>query len=212
MRSLKPLLILLFSTLVAFGQPSPLLPPLPTTSRQAIVSVAEQKIVILDKGKKLATFSVSTSKFGVGDRHNSWATPLGTMRVAKKFGDHLPAGTVFRRRQPTGEILQPNAPGRDPVLTRILWLDGQEAGNRNAFARCIYIHGTTEERYIGRKASFGCIRMKSRDVIALFEMLPIGAKVIVVPDPLRKALTASTLAQLQPQTYAAVSVQKSEEN
>jgi hypothetical protein len=91
---------------------------------------------------------------------------------------------VFRNRRFTGEILQPNAPGRDPVITRIIWLKGLEAGNAHAFSRCIYIHGTPEERTIGRPASYGCIRMKSRDVAELYTQLPVGALVEIVPDRL----------------------------
>ena len=166
--------------------------------REAIISVPDQKIVVLEGSKKIATFPVSTSKFGIGDRYNSWSTPLGSMRVAQKIGDHIPSGAVFRKRQPTGEILQPNAPGRDPIVTRILWLSGLEQGNRNAYERCIYIHGTTEERFIGKPASFGCIRMKSRDVIVLYDMLSTGSQVTVVTENVRKAISTLTLAKLQP--------------
>jgi hypothetical protein len=111
-------------------------------------------------------------------------TPLGFLQVAEKIGDHAPVGAVFRNRRFTGEILQPNAPGRDPVITRIIWLRGLEAGNAHAFSRCIYIHGTPEERTIGRPASYGCIRMKSRDVAELYAQLPIGALVEIVNDKL----------------------------
>jgi len=93
---------------------------------------------------------------------------------------------VFRNRRFTGEIIQPNAPGRDPVITRIIWLKGLEASNAHAFSRCIYIHGTPEEKTIGRPASYGCIRMKSRDVTELYAQLPIGALVEIVPDKLPK--------------------------
>lgn len=207
MPSLRIFLALIVTAVGAYSQ-ALYQPP----TRQAFVSVADQKMVILENGKKIATFGVSTSKFGEGDKRGSWATPLGTLHVAKKIGDRVPAGTVFRRRQPTGEILQPNAPGRDPIVSRILWLQGDEETNKNAFERCIYIHGTAEERYIGRRASFGCIRMKSSDVIALYDMLQVGSKVVIVPDKVRKAMTDLALARLQPQTYAAVTASKQEEN
>jgi L,D-transpeptidase catalytic domain len=93
---------------------------------------------------------------------------------------------VFRNRRFTGEILKPNAPGRDPVITRIIWLRGLEASNAHAFSRCIYIHGTPEEKTIGRPASYGCIRMKSRDIAELYAQLPIGALVEIVNDRLPK--------------------------
>ncbi len=149
-----------------------------------IVSIHDQKLMLLDNGAKVATYPVSTSKFGVGDRWGSMATPLGFLQVAQKIGDHAPVGAVFHRRRFTGEILQPNAPGRDPVITRIIWLRGLEPWNAHAFARCIYIHGTPEEKTIGRPASYGCIRMKSRDVTALYSQIPLGAVVQIVPDRL----------------------------
>jgi lipoprotein-anchoring transpeptidase ErfK/SrfK len=100
--------------------------------------------------------------------------------VARKIGDNAPLGSVFKSRRPTGEILKPNAPGRDPVVTRILWLSGTEARNRNAFRRTIYIHGTPEERRLGAPASYGCIRMASRDVADLYDRVGYGADVFVI--------------------------------
>jgi hypothetical protein len=91
---------------------------------------------------------------------------------------------VFKGRQATGEVLSPNAPGRDPIVSRILWLSGQEAGNENAYGRCIYIHGTPEERNIGRPSSFGCIRMRSMDVIDLYSRVGVGTQVTVTADSL----------------------------
>jgi len=90
----------------------------------------------------------------------------------------------------TGEILSPNAAGRDPIVTRILWLRGLEPENANAFGRNIYIHGTPVERLIGRPASYGCIRMRSKDVVQLFNMLPIGSRVEVSEEPLQRAVAA----------------------
>ena len=91
---------------------------------------------------------------------------------------------VFKDRRPTGEILVPDAPGRDPIVTRILWLRGREAQNANAYSRYIYIHGTPEERNIGKRASFGCIRMRSRDVIQLYDIVGTGARVTILDQPL----------------------------
>jgi hypothetical protein len=111
-------------------------------------------------------------------------TPLGHLVVARKIGGNAPVGAVFHTRQWTGEILQPNAPGRDPVTTRILWLRGLEAQNARAFNRCIYIHGTPEEKTIGRPASCGCIRMKARDIAALYDQIQVRALVEIIPDRL----------------------------
>ena len=145
-------------------------------------------MVLLRDGKPLRAYPVSTSKFGLGDGKGTYATPLGTLRVRKKIGHQMPPGTVFKSRVPTGEILPVDAPGRDPIVTRILWLEGLEQRNRNAFSRYIYIPGTPEERNIGQPVSYGCIRMKSGDVIELFETVGENARVYITPDPLPPAL------------------------
>jgi lipoprotein-anchoring transpeptidase ErfK/SrfK len=153
---------------------------------RVIISVKDQKLMVMGNGARLATYPVSTSKFGLGDDWGRMTTPLGFLQVAEKIGDHAPVGAVFRNRRFTGEILKPNAKGRDPVITRIIWLRGLEASNAHAFSRCIYIHGTPEEKLIGRPASYGCIRMKSRDVAKLYEQLPVGAIVEIVDGKLPK--------------------------
>lgn len=145
-----------------------------------IVSVTDQRMLLVHDGKPVKTYKISTSKFGVGDRPGSNCTPLGRLQVAKKIGGNSPSGAVFKNRRPTGEVIKPNAPGRDPVVTRILWLTGTEARNRNAFSRSIYIHGTPEERRLGSPASFGCIRMGSKDVIDLYNRIGYGADVFVI--------------------------------
>jgi hypothetical protein len=142
--------------------------------------------MLLSNGASFGTYPVSTSKFGIGDARGRMTTPLGFLQVAQKIGDHAPVGAVFHNRRFTGEILKPNAPGRDPVITRIIWLRGLQTSNAHAFSRCIYIHGTPQEKLIGRPASYGCIRMKSQDVAALYSQLPIGALVEIVPEGLPK--------------------------
>jgi len=153
---------------------------------RVIISVHDQKLMVIQDGKRVAIYPVSTSKFGIGDRWGSMATPLGWLQVAEKIGDHAPVGAVFHKRRFTGEILQPNAPGRDPIVTRIIWLRGLEAANANAFNRCIYIHGTAEEKTIGRPASYGCIRMCSKDVTQVYADLQLGALVRIIPGALPK--------------------------
>jgi L,D-transpeptidase catalytic domain len=160
------------------------------TADRVIVSVRDQKLMLVQNGFAIATYPVSTSKYGLGDGWGSLTTPLGFLQVAQKIGDHAPSGAVFHNRRWTGEILAPNAPGRDPIITRIIWLRGLEASNARAFNRCIYIHGTPEEKIIGRPASYGCIRMKSSDVTALYDRLTIGALVQIVPDGLPKIAKA----------------------
>ena len=145
-----------------------------------IVSVRDQKMLLVRDGKPVKTYRVSTSKFGLGDNPGSNRTPIGRLQIARKIGGNAPIGAVFKNRRPTGEVLKPNAPGRDPVVTRILWLSGTESRNRNTFRRTIYIHGTPEERRLGYPASYGCIRMSSRDVADLFDRVGHGADVFVI--------------------------------
>src|SRR5437016_2667098 len=178
---------------IIFGLIS-LAPALPAAQTQVqnglIISVRDQKLMLLQNGGKVATYPVSTSKFGLGDFLGRMTTPLGYLTVAQKIGDNAPVGAVFHNRRFTGEILTPNAPGRDPVITRIIWLRGLEAQNALAFHRCIYIHGTPEEKTIGRPASYGCIRMKSSDIAALYTQVPLGAIVQIIPDRLPKVRNA----------------------
>src|SRR5213075_91842 len=156
----------------------------PDIQHHIVISTRDQKLAVLDRGTLLTTYPVSTSKFGLGDYSRSSRTPLGELEVAKKIGDNAPLGAVFKDRIRTGEIVAPNSPGRDPIVTRILWLRGREAQNANAFGRYIYIHGTPEERNIGRPASYGCVRMRSRDVIQLYEIVGLRAKVTIANAPL----------------------------
>ena len=149
-----------------------------------IVSVRDQRLLLVCHGKPIKSYKISTSKFGIGDRNGSYCTPLGRMEVSRKIGDNAPAGAVFKRRQLTGEVIRPDAPGRDPIVSRILWLRGTEPSNRHAFARYIYIHGTAEERCLGKPASYGCIRMSGRDVIDLYNHVGVGADVFVISNSL----------------------------
>ena len=160
----------------------------PDTQHQIVISTRDQKLAVLDRGTLLVTYPVSTSKFGLGDYLRSSRTPLGQMEVAKKIGDNAPLGAVFKDRIRTGEVVAPNSPGRDPIVTRILWLRGREAQNANAFGRYIYIHGTPEERRIGTPASYGCIRMRSTDVVQLYNIVGVGAAVTIVDTSLVSAV------------------------
>lgn len=149
-----------------------------------MISVADQRLVVLREGGIVAKYRISTSKFGVGDSFGSYKTPLGRMRVCNKIGDDLAAGAVIKHREATGEVLPVNAPGRDPIVTRVIWLEGMEDENRNARTRGIYIHGTPEENTLGRPSSWGCIRMRSRDVIEFYDMIPTGTPVTISQERL----------------------------
>jgi L,D-transpeptidase YbiS len=123
-------------------------------------------------------YSVSTAKNGVGEKNGSFCTPRGSHIVRAKIGAGQPVNTVFVRRRPTGEVWTPELhaayPGRDWILTRILWLSGCEVGrNRlgdvDTMRRYIYIHGSPDIAEMGKPGSIGCIRMRNRDIIDLFE-------------------------------------------
>jgi hypothetical protein len=177
----------------------------PDTQHQIVISTHEQKLALLERGNVMAIYRVSTSKFGLGDWRGSRFTPLGQLQIAEKIGGNAPPGAVFRDRRRTGEIIQANSPGRDPIVTRILWLRGLEAQNANAFGRDIYIHGTPEEWKIGSPASYGCIRMRSSDIIQLYDIVGVGAAVRIVNAPLATAVpslvTAHSMSPANPAPF-----------
>src|SRR5262249_53349822 len=109
-------------------------------SADMIVSVPDQVLALVDRGKLIARYSISTSKFGIGDSAASYRTPLGTLFVSAKIGDRLPPGAVIKNRIPTGEIVAVDAPGRDPIVSRGVWLRGMEEQNQKTRERCSYIH------------------------------------------------------------------------
>jgi L,D-transpeptidase catalytic domain len=151
----------------------------PKPKSEIVVSVKDQRMGIYRDGVLRKQYKVSTSKFGLGDRPGSNCTPLGKHQIVAKIGHKLPVGAVMHHRVWSGEVIKPNAPGRDPIVSRILWLSGLEQDNRNAQRRYIYIHGTPEEARLGTPASYGCIRMGMKDVVNLFEDTQIGAKVTI---------------------------------
>ncbi len=142
------------------------------------VSVPEQRLELVAGENVLASYRISTSRFGLGSEEGSNKTPLGKFKIGEKIGADLPAGTIFRSRIPLAPEEAP-PPTEDLVLSRILWLDGLEEHNANTRDRFIYIHGTNHEDEIGRPASHGCIRMKNADLIALFDQVPAGAEVVI---------------------------------
>jgi len=187
---------------------------------EVIVSVKDQKMGIYDHGKLVRKYTISTSKFGIGDQPGSYRTPLGKHEIIAKIGHGLPTGAVLKSRSWNGEVLKANAPGRDPIVSRILWLRGMENTNRNAMNRFIYIHGTTEESRLGKPASYGCIRMGMKDVVDVFNEVSIGAKVVVtkgklprgkkVDEPTAAAVPATELAATQKAPESSASAKKSE--
>lgn len=150
------------------------------------VSLAAQALEVWRAGRLVKTYAVSTSKHGAGEAEGSNKTPRGRHVVRAKIGADAPENAVFRGRRPTGEVysaaLAAAHPGRDWILTRILWLSGAEIGrNRlgrvDTMRRYIYIHGTPDTEPLGVPGSIGCIRMRNRDVVELFDLVPPGTPV-----------------------------------
>lgn len=182
-----------FGALVSCSRPD--YQPTAIVKDGAVVSVRDQKMAVMRNGQVVKTYPISTSKFGLGDRKGSCRTPLGAHRIASKIGTGQPKGMVFKSRKPTGECVAPNSPGRDPIVTRIMWLEGLESRNRNARSRLIYIHGTAEERTIGTPASYGCVRMKSNDVYEAFNLLRTGDPVVIERCSIDASLKALAQAE-----------------
>jgi lipoprotein-anchoring transpeptidase ErfK/SrfK len=180
----------------------------PDTQHHIVISAREQKLALLDRGTITAVYPISTSKYGLGDWPRSFRTPLGEMVVEEKIGEGAQLGTVFKDRRSTGEIVGPDAPGRDPIVTRILWLRGREPRNANAFARHIYIHGTPEERNLGLPVSYGCIRMRSSDVVDLFSVVGLGARVTIADAPLAAIIPGLSSGSQMAKTNTATMVMR----
>lgn len=142
------------------------------------ISVKEQKLIFTHRNLKIK-FPVSTSLYGEGFEEGSLKTPLGMHEVCEKIGENAEYGTIFKDREPTGDIAQICDGKKDIITSRILRLKGTQIKNSNTYDRYIYIHGTNDESSIGRKASIGCIRMKNWDIIELFEHVRVGCKVFI---------------------------------
>src|SRR5207249_6896857 len=168
--------------------PTPGPTPAPIFETELLVSIPEQKLAVIVNDKVYKTYKISTSRYGEGDTLGSWCTPTGRLAVATKIGGTVPFGGVFQGRRYTGEVLSINAPGRDPIVSRIIWLRGLDNRNKNAFHRCIYIHGTPQEDSLGKKASYGCIRMRSSDVIEIFNWITAGTEVSIVDKAVNRAI------------------------
>lgn len=153
------------------------------------ISVKYQKLYLIKNQKIAKKYTISSAELGVGNKTNSMQTPLGLHTIKRKIGDNVPLGGLFYSREYAGRtatIFTEKVKSRtDDVTSRILWLHGEEPGiNRgrdiDSYKRYIYIHGTSEEGYIGEPVSHGCIRMKNTDVIELFEMVDEETPVIIL--------------------------------
>lgn len=153
------------------------------------ISITHQTLTLFDDfGGVKARYSVSTAANGAGCEKGSGCTPLGEHVIRAKIGAGEAVNTVFVGRRPTGEICAPELmaqfPGRDWILTRILWLSGKEVGknrlgNVDTMQRYIYIHGTPDTMEMGKPDSHGCVRMRNADIVQLFDMVPMGTSVVI---------------------------------
>jgi L,D-transpeptidase YbiS len=153
------------------------------------IDAAKQELVLRDGPGILRSYSVSTSKRGLGEKNGSLCTPRGRHVVRAKIGAGQPLNAVFVRRRPSGEVWTPELhaqyPGRDWILTRILWLSGCEPGrNRlgdvDTMRRYVYIHGTPDTAELGKPGSIGCVRMRGRDIMELFDLIPAYTEVEIL--------------------------------
>lgn len=154
-------------------------PPRAVIRDGVAITLRDQKLTVIRNGQKVKDYDISSSKFGIGGRTGSHYTPTGIHAVTKKVGEGQPKGMVFKGCRPTGEVVPVDASGRDPIVTRVIQIAGLEQFNKNSHSRRIYIHGTPEERKIGRPASYGCIRMRSKDVVDLYPRVYRGMPVVI---------------------------------
>lgn len=155
---------------------------------EIVVDVNEQQLKLLQDGKELRNYTIATSKYGLGEIPGSFCTPRGLHQIRAKIGANQALHTVFVKRRPTGEIftseLALQYPERDWILSRILWLSGLELGknrlgNVDSMRRYIYIHGCPDEVKFGQPSSHGCVRMHNNDIVELFDLVPLGTKVLI---------------------------------
>jgi len=147
------------------------------------VSISIQKIYLYRGSKLIRAYPISTSQYGIGNKYGSNKTPLGKHRIYSKIGRNAPIGTIFVKRRKTGKIAKVSRKlqqtDHDFITTRILRLEGLEEGknrgsNVDTLKRCVYIHGTTAEGLIGKPSSQGCVRMKNKDIVELFDLVRRG--------------------------------------
>ena len=142
------------------------------------ISVSKQRLTLKLGQKKFGAYPISTSRFGLGTEEGSMKTPTGRFRIAEKIGDGMPLGTVFKNRRRV-KATKKLTRSEDLIMTRILWLDGLDPGNANTRERYIYIHGTNHEASLGKPASHGCIRMRSTDLLEVYELVDVDTPVAI---------------------------------
>jgi hypothetical protein len=155
------------------------------------VDVSRQLLWVIENTHIVNEYEVSTSRYGVGNKQDSYKTPLGAHAIKQKIGDGAALGEIFKARQASGQqaqiIFQPEHDYQDLILTRILWLTGLEPGHNSgpgidSYTRYIYLHGTQEEGLLGQAVSKGCVRMANQTIIDLFKMVEEGTFVYIADN------------------------------
>ena len=158
-------------------------------SELVLISIKEQKLYHIKNMKIINTFSISSSKYGIGNKSGSKNTPIGLHKIKEKHGDGIPINGKLVERNFYGKIAtiyhDTTKSKEDDITSRILWLEGIEQGKNkgkgiDSYKRHIYIHGTSEEGRLGTPASHGCIRMKNKDVINLYKIIEVGTLVLIL--------------------------------
>jgi len=162
------------------------------------ISVPDQTMGVVEGDEVIARFPVSTSRFGIGDEPDSYKTPKGTLVISGKIGESLTPGETLKPHSDTGAVAPPNAVHRDVMVTRVLWLTGEEDCNRNAFQRNIYIQGTPDEKLLGKPVSWGSILMRSEDVLYLYDMVDLDTPVTISEMRLNVLLPPIPSALMKP--------------
>ena len=167
-----------------------------------LIIPSQQKLLLIKNNLVLQEYMISTSKYGLGNKNESFQTPIGIHKISKKIGDSCPIYTVFKGRVPLGDNLtlselekpinekyrKKHLKGCEDVITsRIMWLEGMEegvnkGGNVDTYSRYVYIHGTAHEELIGKEASHGCIRMRNDNVIELFKKVKKDTRVLILDN------------------------------
>ncbi|NJK90897.1 MAG: L,D-transpeptidase [Blastochloris sp.] len=150
---------------------------------QVTISIPQQLLEVFHDGECVFSVPCSSSQFGLGTEEGSYRTPTGRFHIAEKIGQGQPLGAIFQSRQPTGQLWSPDndSTEEDLILTRILWLAGDEPHNANTQSRYIYLHGTNHEDRIGSPSSHGCIRLRNRDMMELFDLVEVLTPVHILP-------------------------------
>ena len=171
------------------------------------ISLPEQTLELFEGGLLLRRYSVSTAIKGAGEQNGSFCTPRGKHLIRAKIGGNAPENTVFVRRRPTGEIwsaeLAGQFPGRDWMLTRILWLSGLEPGHNrlgkvDTMRRTIYLHGSPDTARMGEPGSIGCVRMRNRDIVELFDLVAPYTRVNICDYRIETGSWASVIDHARP--------------